>query len=404
MAGPLAGLTVLDLSQGWAGPFCAMELGDLGAAVVKVEPPEGDFTRRLGPPFVEGESLPYLAVNRSKRGMTLDLETERGREVLRRLVRAADVLVESFDPGAADRMGIGYEDLRRLNPRLVYATVTPFGQEGPYRDLAGSELTTQLLAGWTQYFGEPDGPPVIMGGEQAGIFAGKYLAIGALAALESRRVSGAGQRVDASLLGGLVGQPMAYVMDDFQFSPEELERTAATRAAQRAAGPVRGTPTQDMAIDFMFYVSGYIPNDAAWHAFFRDVGAEHLAEDPRFRTQADRQANKAALDAELEQALSKFTVYEVMDIILKHGGMASPYHTLDAMARHPQTQANEMVIEVEHPTLGMLNMIGMPSWFHGSPATVELAPPTLGQHTLAVLEEAGFTREEIAELLVEGIV
>ncbi|MSQ61124.1 MAG: CoA transferase [Dehalococcoidia bacterium] len=404
MAGPLEGLHVIELAEGWAGPFCAMELGDMGADVVKVEPPSGDFTRQLGPPFPQGESIPFLAINRSKRGITLDLETEQGKDVLRRLIQDADVLIESYPPGEADRMGIGYEAMKKLNPRLIYATVTPYGQEGPYRDRVGSELTTQMVAGWTAYFGEQGGPPVIMGGEQANLFTGKYLTIGILAALDGRARGGKGQRVDMSLLSALVGQPMAYVSDDFQFTPEERERTAAMRAGlSGAGGPNRGLATKDMSIDFMFYVSGYIPNDEAWLGFFRDIGAPHLAEDERFQTQPNRTANKKEMDAEMEKAMAKFTVYEVMDLCLKYGGMASPFHTLEAMANHPQAQANEMIITVNHPTLGELKMIGLPSWYHTSTAKVVLAPPTLGQHTIEVLGQAGLSQAEIENLLTAGV-
>ena len=408
MPGPLAGLTVVDCTQGWAGPFAGMQLGDLGANVIKVEPPGGDFTRQLGPPFFAGESLPFLAINRSKRSIVLDLQNERGRAVLRDLVRDADVVIESSSPGEADRLGIGYDALRADHPGLIYGTVTPFGQDGPYRDLAGSELTTQTIAGWTAYFGESGGNPVVMGGDQASLYAGKYLTIGLLAALQHRRATGTGQRVDASLLGGLVGQPMAYVMDTFQFTEEELRERAnlpgAVAALAGAGMPQRGIRTKDMAIDFTFYVNGYVPNDAAWMAFFHDINAPELAEDPRFRTNADRVAHKPELDAALERVLSGFGVYEVMDKILAHGGMASPYHTLAAMRDHPQTRANEMIVTVDHPTVGKLEMIGMPSWFHDTTAQIVLPPPTLGQHSVQVLQDLGYTQDRIEALLVSVVV
>ena len=395
MPGPLAGLKVVELAQGWAGPFAAMELGDMGADVLKVEPPQGDFTRQLGPPFPQGEAIPFLAINRSKRAIVLDLRQDRAKEVLFGLVQAADIVIESYRPGEADALGIGYDRLKETNPRLIYATITPFGQEGPYRDRAGSELTTQMMAGWTSYFGEPEGAPVIMGGEQAGIFAAKYLTIGILAALARRARSGQGQRVDTSLLGGLVGQPMSYVMDDIQYSEEEWKPLPVS-------GPQRGLATKDMAVEFNFYISGYIPNDEAWIGFFGDIGAAHLAGDDRFTSNAGRMANKAALDVELEKAMASFSANEILELCLKRGAMASPFHTLEAMATHPQTVANEMIVTVQHDTLGELRMIGTPSWFHSSPSEIVLAPPTLGQHTIEILTEAGYSEQEIEELLLQG--
>lgn len=407
MSGPLEGLKVIDLTQGWAGPFCAMELGDLGAGVTKIEPPGGDFTRRIGPPFFKGESLPFLAVNRSKRSIVLDLEQPAGVAVLKRLVADADVVVESFTPGEADRLGIGEAALRQVNPRLIYATMTPFGQEGAYRDWAGSELVAQAMGSFTQFFGQPGGAPVMMGGDQANLMAGKYLFHGVMAALLHRERSGVPQRVDMSVLGGLVGQPMAYVGAEFQLSEEEAVQARATRAARGLgpnAGPERGTATKDMGINFMFYISGYIPNEAAWSNFFRDIGAPSMAEDPRFNVQTGRSANAALLQAELEKHLATFTAYEALDIIQKYGGMSAAFHTMEAAMTHPQTLANNMVVAVDHPLLGELKMVGMPSWFHDTPAVVELAPPTLGQHTLVILQEAGYAQGEMEELLVAGVV
>jgi len=388
VAGPLESLKVIDLTQGWAGPFCTMQLGDMGATVIKVEPPEGDFTRRLGPPFPDGESLPFLSVNRSKRSVVLDLETPSGVAAVQRLIQDADVLVESYAPGEADSMGIGYEALKAINPGLIYATITPFGQTGPYRDWAGSEIVAQSLAGFTPHLGKPGQAPVMLGGEQAAIFAGKFFFHGILAALICRERTGVAQRVDASLLGGMMAaQVMAYPGDDYQF-PSDTKEEAPPPPAVNSLG-FSSIRTKDMVVDFAFFVSGYTPNDDAWHNFFVDLGAQDMAEDPRFNDRYGRAENAAALISGLEGHCADKGAQEVWDIIHRYGGMGAPYHTMNAVMNHPHAIANDMVVTVQHPTLGALKMVGMPWQFEGSPAAITLPPPTLGQHTVEVLQQAG---------------
>ena len=404
MPGPLDGLRVVELAQGWSGPFCGMELGDLGADVIKVEPLEGDLTRGLGPRFAHGEAIPFLALNRSKRGIAIDLDQEQGVTVLRRLIDWADVLIESPLPGAPARPGLDAESLRGSHPSLVHGVVTPFGNEGPYSDWAGSELVVQAMSGFPALLGEAGAPPVVLGGGQASLYAGEYLFIGILGALMSRARTAQGQSVHTSVLAGLVGQPMAYVSEDFQYEDDPSPEAAAPPAPRASGAPLRGLKTKDMAIDFTFYVSGYIPNDDAWREFFERMGAPELAADPRFATEPDRVNNKQEFDATLEALFADKDVYEIMDVILELGGMAAPYHTVEAMAKHPQAVANDMVIEVTHPLVGELRMIGMPSRFLGTPAEVTLPPPTLGQHSIDVLEELAFTRTEIEELLVGGVI
>jgi crotonobetainyl-CoA:carnitine CoA-transferase CaiB-like acyl-CoA transferase len=396
MSGPLHGLRVVDLTEGWAGPFCTMELGDLGADVVKVEPPQGELTRRLGDPEFEGETLPFLAVNRSKRAICLDTTSADGRAVLHRLAASADVVVESMRPGEADERGIGYDALRATNPHLVYATITGFGQEGPYRDWACSELVAQAMSAMIPP--SPGEEPVVLGGEQLSLFAGKYLFHGIVAALIWRARSGVAQRVDVSILEAGLARGMSI----WPSSPEAP--AARPPSAPMWATAVRAFDTADMPVEFNFRKNGYTPNDDAWQTFFGDVGANELIGDPRFTTEVDRTVNFGELKRALEVHLSRFSAYEIMELVAKQGGMAAPWHTLDGALAHAQSEALHMTATVAHPTLGALRTTASPYDFLGSPAEIRLAPPTFGQHTLEVLDELGYDHAEIIRLLEAGVV
>jgi crotonobetainyl-CoA:carnitine CoA-transferase CaiB-like acyl-CoA transferase len=396
--GPLEGIRVVDFTQGWAGPFCTMELGDLGASVIKVEPQQGDFTRQLGPPYLAGQTLPYLAVNRSKRGIVLDLNKSMGVTIARRLASSADIVVESFDPGEADRFGIGYEALAAENPGLVYATVTAFGQSGPYRDRAASELVIQAMSGVldAQTNG---GPKVALGGDPVSLFTGKYLFHGILAALIYRRRRGIGQRVDVAMLEAGLARSMT-LWPSVVSQPDDH----AASIPPIWAGHDRSIQAGSQRVEFNFRKDGYTPNDDAWMSFFHDIGADELIGDPRVATEKDRTANFEHLRAVLEEHLTTWTADEVIDLVVKYGGMAAQWNDLEPALAHPQAEARGLVISVEHPTLGALRMTAPPYEFQGSPIVVELPPPTLGQHTLEILGELDFTHEEITGLVRDRVI
>jgi crotonobetainyl-CoA:carnitine CoA-transferase CaiB-like acyl-CoA transferase len=374
-----------------------MELGDLGADVVKVESLGGDLTRQLAPPRPQGQTMPFLALNRSKRSIALDYGRAEGADVVRRLIAGADVVVESFDPGRADELGLGESALRAVNPQIIYATVTPFGQDGPYRSWRGSEIVLQALSAAVP--NNPAGDPDVLGGDLLELFTGKFLFHGIVAALIARARSGVTQRVDVSGLESAMARAMSAWPD------EESSRDPRGGLGPRIwAGSVRAFATRDVPIEFNFRVQGYTPNDEAWMAFFRDVGADALVDDVRFATEGDRAENFLALKADLEPHLAQLTAYEVMDLVSARDGMAAPWHTLDMALRHPQAAALDMVVDLEHETLGSLKMVAPPYEFLGSPAVVDRAPPTLGQHTLEILQGLGYDEPAIVMLVETGVI
>ncbi len=399
MPTPLDGLKVIDLAQGWSGPLCAMMLGDLGAEVVKVEPPAGDFTRRLGPPLADGQSAPFLSLNRSKKGIVLDFVNEPGKEVVLRLAKRADVLIESFPPGEADRLGIGYEDLRAINPRLVYVTVTPFGQDGPYRNRPGSELVIQAMSGFWPWQGVQGEPPVTLGDDTAAEAAARDCLSGVMGALLYRERTGKGQRVDVSELGSIIGaQAYALGWDSDPDTPSPSIVDGERRP------PEIGYQTKDLPVTFIFYISGYISNEAAWQKFFASVGRQDMVGDPRFLTIFARNTNREALREELEAAFKDKTAEEVLQRVYELGGIGVAFNTIESLARHPQVLANDLVVEVDHPTIGKFKGFGVPWMFHETPTHIHQAPPLLGQHTEEVLRGLGYTSHDIKALKMEKVV
>jgi crotonobetainyl-CoA:carnitine CoA-transferase CaiB-like acyl-CoA transferase len=402
VTGPLQGITVIDLTEGWAGPFCTMELGDLGATVIKVEPSEGDYSRRLGPPFLSGESLPFLALNRSKLSIAVNTTTAPGARIVRLLAGTADVVVESFSPGEADRFGIGYEELRAENPRLIYGTVTPYGQYGPYADRAASELVLQAMTGVFAFQPDP-ARYVAFGGDPVNLFAGKYLLHGILAALIDQRRTGEGQRVDVAMLHA----GLARTMSEWPAADDAPPGVGGEPPAQRPpiwAGRDRSMTAADGRIEFNFRVNGYTPNDDAWMSFFAEVGADELVRDSRFGTESDRALNFETLRSGLEPHLSSLNVDELLTLVTQYGGMAAPWYDLAAAHEHPQARALDMVVTTEHPIIGSLRSTAPPYEFYGTPLSVNLPPPSLGQHTIEVLRQLHFGDTEIEELIKTGVV
>jgi crotonobetainyl-CoA:carnitine CoA-transferase CaiB-like acyl-CoA transferase len=394
---PLDGITILDLTVMTAGPVGTMLLGDLGADVIKVEEPaQGDLARGLGTLFVEGESVQFLSQNRNKRSVRLDLKSEAGREVFLRLARSVDVVVENFRPGTVDRLGIGYEAVKALNPRVIYASVSAFGQSGPYAGWPANDPIVQAVAGLMDMTGEADGRPVRVGAPLPDFGAAAMLAYGITAALLHRERHGEGQRIDTSLLGATL----------FSTIPRDGEAVRSGHAPERLGS---GHPTMVPYRNYMgsdgryFFAAAFTPK--FWQNLCAALERPDLPADPRFADNRARTANREALDGILEGIFATQPAkYWVERLAARDVPCAQvqDYHT--ALTEDPQVRHSGAVLEFEHPVAGAMTNIANPVNFHGSPAQVRRPPPVLGQHTVEVLREKGFGAEEVARLLRDGTV
>ncbi len=374
--GPLAGIKVLDLTRVLAGPYCTMFLGDLGAEVVKIEQPEvGDDTRAWGPPFVGGESAYFLCINRNKKSVTLDLKSNQAVGLLRRLAEGADVLVENFRPGTMERLGLGERELRAVNPRLIYASLSGFGADGPMKDWPGYDLIIQAWGGLMSVTGMPDGEPTKVGVAIVDIVAGLMLGKAILAALFARERTGVGQKLETSLL--------------------EAEVACLINAGSNylVGGVVPGrwgnahpniVPYQSFKSRDSYLVIG-VAGEAIWRRFCQAIGMAGLADDPRFARNPQRVEHRGELIDILTEIFLQRDTAAWMTLLIGAGVPCAPVQTIDQVFLAPQVIAREMVVQVPHPTAGTIRMAGLPVKFSGTPASIRLAPPLLGQHTAEVL-------------------
>ncbi len=395
MAGALAGIRVLDLSQGAAGPTAAMLLGDLGADVVKVEPPGGEWGRGLGPPFVGGVAAAYLAMNRNKRGIVVDLKRLAGRDLVRRMAEGSDVVLESFRPGVADRLGVGYEVLSARNPRLVYAAISAFGQEGPWRDRPGVDGVVQAMSGLMSVTGTADGPPVKVGVPAADMVGG-FLAVQAvLAALLARERTGRGQRADVSLLDGL----LAFQVVPFAMYLAGGGAPVRLGSAAPYAAPNEAFPTRDGYV----MVAAYTPE--RWARLCRVVGRPELATDPRFDSNEKRVRAREELGRVLGEAFRARTTAEWMEALEAADILCGPLLAYPELVAEAHVREGGMLLEVEHPGAGTVRTVGNPLRLSATPtAHRRPAPVVPGEHTEEVLRELGLPPEEIDSLFEEGVV
>lgn len=391
---PLAHLKVLDVSQVMAGPFCCMLLGDMGADVVKVEPPRtGDQTRRaMGFRLKGADSGGFLALNRNKRSIEIDLKSEAGLEAFYELVRGADVLVENNRPGVAARLKIDYPTLKAINPRLVYASISGFGQTGPWSRRPGFDLIAQAMTGIMSVTGHPDMPPAKSSVPVGDLGAGLFAAYAVLSAVQGRDRSGEGQYVDVSLFESALSLSIWEVAEFWGTQ----KVPAPIGSANRMSAPYQAFRASDR--HFVFGAA----NQKLWMALCEVIERPDLLQDPRFATNTDRLRHREALVAALEPTLATRTADEWIDALLAAGVPAAPILSYDEALVSEQARARNMVMEMEHPVEGTIRQLGFPVKLHGTPQQLRRPPPLLGQHTEEIMREAGCDAAAIARLRAAG--
>ena len=394
-AGPLSGMVILDLTQILAGPMCTMVLADMGADVIKVEKPNGgDDNRRMAPPFIKDWSAGFLAVNRNKRSIALDLRGEGGRGVFRRLVEEADAVVENFRPGVMERLGLGYEELKNIKPRLVYCTISGFGSTGPASNRGGFDLVAQGVSGLMSITGHPNSPPAKVGVPVTDLTAGLFAANGIMAAYIHALKTGEGQMVDTSLMEAGV----AYTVWESSVYFAEGEIPGPLGSAHRMSAPYQALRTKD----------GYLNLGAAtqptWEQLCRAIGREDLVEDDRFRAPWDRKAREEELAALLEETFSTQDTEQWLELLDNAGVVAGPIYNMEQVYRDPQVLARDMLVDTEDPELGTIHNIGVPVKLSATPGSIRRRAPALGEHSAEILLERGFTQAEVDGLLAEGVI
>lgn len=394
-AHPLSGLKVLDLTRVLAGPYCTMVLADLGAEVVKLEVPgRGDDSRHFGP-FVGSESAYFMSLNRNKRSITIDLKTARGKELFLELLPQFDVLVENYRGGAMEKLGLGYERLKEVHPRLIYAAVSGFGHTGPYREKPAYDVVVQGMGGLMSITGQPDGPPTRVGASLGDITAGLFTVIGILAALRKRDLTGEGDKVDVSMLDSQVA-----ILEN-AIARYQVTGQAPGRIGNRhpSITPFSSFPTADG------YVIVAIGNDKLWEVFCRLVGREELTRDGRFLTNLDRTENWGELEPILAEIFTAKNTQQWLAELEPAGIPSGPINTVDQVLADPQVRARGMVVEMQHPVAGRLEMAGSPVKLANSAPRPPHPSPLLGQHTEEVLREVlGLDDGQIAALRDGGVV
>ena len=396
MSGPLEGIRVVDLTRILAGPYCTMMLGDMGAEIIKVENPDGgDDTRSWGPPFLNGVSTYFISINRNKKSLTLNLKDERGKELLRDLIRKSDIMVENFRPGTLDKLGFSWEEIHRLNPAMIFASLSGFGQTGPRKSEPGFDVVIQGEGGLMSITGEPDGPPNKVGASVADITAGMLAAQGILLSLYHREKTGVGQMVDIGMLDGQVAL-LTYHANGY-FATGKIPPRRGNKHPSI-------TPYETYSCKDGYFNLG-VGNDSLWRRFCDAMGLDEIKEDPKFAVNKDRVDNRLELQEILDALFAEKTVEETLDALRGAGVPCGPINNLAQVLSEPQVLAREMVVDVDVPVAGPTKVTGVPIKLSETPGSVRTPPPTLGQHTEEVLESVlGMDEAQRNTLRQEGVV
>jgi len=394
VSSPLEGIKVLDLTRALSGPFCTMILGDLGADVIKVEPIDGDMMRQWGP-FDRTESVYYLSGNRNKRAIAIDFRSSEGLELIKTLVKECDVVVENFKPGSMDAMGLNYEILAEINPRLIYMSITGFGRDGPNSDQPGFDQIAQGYSGLMSVTGSPESGPLRVGVAIGDQTTGMWAAIGVLSALAQREKTGVGHRIDTSLMASIVG--LLSVQGQRYLSLGEMPGLAGNN--HPVVSPCGVFQTKDGPLN----IAANTPN--MWTTLCNILDLKELVSDARFIDNASRAVNRDELRKLIEKRLSLFDRQHWTDLFNKSGVPAGPINNLAEVFSDEQILHCKLVEEVNHPVLGPLKLVGSPIQFDLNKGnSVRRAPPLLGEHTSEILKEFGWSYQEIDALESRGVV
>lgn len=391
---PLEGIKILAFSNLLAGPYCSMMLGDMGAEVIKVERLTGDDGRYLGPPFVKGESTPFLSVNRNKRGIALNVWKEEGKKIFLELVKRSDVMVQNYRPDIIDKLGFDYDSIATINPTIVYTSISSFDEDGEFRDRPGVDIVMQGMSGVMSITGEPDGRPMKVGTPVADVAAGMFAAFGTMTALYVRERSGMGQKVEVSLLNGMIAvqAPRAGIYFATGKNPPRLGNNAPYTM------PSGSYKTRDS------FVNISAPNQKYWAKLCSILGIEHLRDDPKFATNAARVNNRDELMAIMEEILQQKTTEEWLEIFQREDYTSGPILSYKEILTHPEILRSKMVIDMEHLVCGPIKVTNNPVKMSKTPGRISLPPPALGQHTVEVLDSLGYSDEDITKLKEEGVI
>ena len=389
----LEGVRVLDCSQILAGPFCSMLLADMGADVIKIEKPNGgDDTRRMGPPFIDTESAAFLAMNRNKRSIVLNFKEQSGVQAMKTLVKDADIVIENYRTGTMARLGLGYEDLKNINPGIIYCSISGFGRTGPYANRGGFDLVAQGMSGLMSITGVPDSPPVKVGVPIADMNAGMFATYGILTAYINKLRTKKGQYLEISLMEAAI----AYTVWESAgyFATGDIAEPLGS--SHRNSAPYQALKTKDG------HINVGAPNQSNWERFANAIERSDLVTRNEFKDNASRLVNRESLERELELTLTTKTSSKWLEVLEKSGVPAGPILNISEVWNDPQIEARNMKVTLDHPTAGKITNIGLAAKLYSTPGRITKPAPLLGEHTREILVDAGYSKKNIEDLIDSG--